>query len=1329
MTAKRNKKKRAVLNLEEVLSGKVAATALELVRLIHKINPTDKNLSSKKVAQQYRLKALLQSLLINKFNDSLLVEQPDSSQPQLIGIKLKHFSEDACHTLLHELDPEAVSWVRSQIDGATDQYEINREENRASEITSTGKKEPVAAALPETAAKPLESNSGKKQKEEFSPNELLKLGNRAFEEYDYEATETFFYRAFSAAPNNLEIALNLFNFLVDSLAAYEKVVDYSATLPDRIKTCEPVRILRARALARCGDIDNALKCLGKTDHPDAAKVYLLGARHFLQKGDLERAAQHINLLQLFTEPELKLETDKLIDDIHQLKIENLAPLEKAMLAAQQQGKTEKAAQLAQELLTEWPENRAARQIRHNFTEQRKALEKSGLWQRADNARAQKDFALEIEMLKKLSALNQDDEKFKQRLLEAETKADKKLQESKIDKVLKLLDNGSEKEVLENYASLDRKLRQELINRTGKSQFSQIELIFSEQPNLKPVKIAEAILELEECHNLLTQGDDPQNILLRLQNHEKILRPLSETAKLRQQAKMIQQKIKTDKTTALLKQASTQMAQKELSATRKLIDRVDLIALENFSKSDRKLYEDICTRLTKEEDIRRLEQNYADSERTEDHLRARNLARSLSLKKSHEASLWQAKETLHCSCISTEWSLTECDVENLPRCYNLAPQRISHKECYVAVMADQERLVTVLNFGEWLIVGIFSLAQQTYRKTILMRTPKELDFPDITLANDLIWINGCSGELVELSLKQCEIISWHDFSDLIEDNTIVEDICFFPKAGYLWIGCRRPQHRGADINNIIRLEHHRSERQVKLSGFTIKVRKEDNFQVLAPSLVYDSDPQIVQLYSVQGRNIGALPSLGPGKIVFAAATHPNGRGYVLLSHRDIEVENEDGFDEPENDNQQLIMEILPGDKEDSTFVKIEHSHGEMTHGIYSLPHAGLVFVYCSDSSRQNSDRKNHQLLAFKFSGTRCNRLYRINVPAELTFVTDESNSKIIALDFNTDNVQKDCVQAIDLGENPPEFIDDSSPDFIFGKDLPSFVNTLGCGEPTGPMKAEALALMLNLQNSSAVAILTTIATFKIDKSKNPDEIISLIMALKRETHFEQAYKLEEWFRNEHPDHPRTLIHRATRAIEKNEWQDAISHLEELSISALDDGSARHICHLLGIALLAQGRVKKALSILEQGRAREDGDCELQQLINYLKSTPFSIDVELKLRLQDKNLSSLEIYQRVDNKLCNKDWFAVITIMENFNIAKLFDLQILARLSEAYLHHEVRPKDTRWLGKVMVLASFCDLNRKNDILSNNQLLPPWLEIWSITRIQEIAKKAALWLDEIG
>ncbi len=85
------------------------------------------------------------------------------------------------------------------------------------------------------------------------------------------------------------------------------------------------------------------------------------------------------------------------------------------------------------------------------------------------------------------------------------------------------------------------------------------------------------------------------------------------------------------------------------------------------------------------------------------------------------------------------------------------------------------------------------------------------------------------------------------------------------------------------------------------------------------------------------------------------------------------------------------------------------------------------------------------------------------------------------------------------------------------------------------------------------------------------------------------------------------------------------------------------------------------------------------MEYLKSPLISSAKELKLRSQDKDFTSLEIYARVDKKLGDKEWLAVIKIMENYNIVHITDLQILARLSEAYLHYNINLKDKRWLAK--------------------------------------------------
>ncbi|MEA3334233.1 MAG: hypothetical protein U9Q58_11655 [Pseudomonadota bacterium] len=1324
--AKRKKKKRVYLNPDEVLSGKAAVSALELVRLIHKINPTEKNLKAGKNAEQYRQKAQLQSLLIKKFSGSLLVEQPDLKQPQLIGIRLKHFSEDACHTLLHELDEDAALWVRSQIDDIADRREEDRSRKLVTTVATDSQAETVLVKL--KAGEKAEAEPEPEIKEEFSANELLKLGNRAFEEYDYEAAETFFYRAFIAAPDNLEIALNLFEFLLDHLAAYEKVVTYSANLSDRIKNCEPIRILRARSLARCGDIDSAIKCLGRTDHPDAAKVYLLGAQHFLQNGDAERAAQHVNLLQSFTEPELKLEADRLISDIHQLKIKNLAPLEKEMLAAKERKEDEKAAQLARKLLIAWPENEAAREIRHHFTKERKAFEKSELLRRADQAREREEFAFEIELLKKLTALSPNDKETGLRLLAAEAETEKREQTSKSNKILEFLDQGSEKEALESFAGVDKTLRQELIDRTGKAEFCQIELIISEQPNLKSAKIIEAILELGRCRKRLTGGDDgPQAILSRLQSHEKILRFLPEAGKLRRQAETLWQKEKSDQAKALLEQSITQLEKTKLSAARELIK---LIIVEDLDDSGQKLYKKIFEQLKQADNLRQLKKSYADAESAEDHIKARDLAHRLSLEQLNESALWQEKEASHRNLLNVEWSFFECDVENLPRCYDLAAQKKGSTQCYSALLVDQDSLITVSSYGEWLMVGILSLTQQSYRKAILFRTPKELRYPGITLADDRLWINGSDGHLVELALNPNEIVSWHDFSGLLkDDNIVVEDVCLFPKAGYLWIGGRSLKRWGVDVCHIIRLDHHRSERQIRIPGLPIEVRKGNNFQVVVPSLTCDSTPQIAKIYSEQGRNLGSLSSLGVGKNVYVAATHPNGSGYVLLSH--IDSQDEFGFDEEEDGECQLVMEILPENRGPQKSIIIENSHGEMSHGIFSLPDKGLVFVYCSDSSRQHCKNRDYQLLAFKFSGNRCDRLYQTNVPSKLFFVTDEANSKIVVLNFNLnlDHFQGKCVETVELGEKPPEFSPDAAADFIFGNDLPSFTEIQGCGEPTGSIKASALALVLSLQDASTVKIIAIIESCKMDENKNPDEIISLIQALKITSNFKFAYELEGWFRHKYPDHPQTLIHRATKAIEKNEWQDVVLCLAGLPITTIDDGSARHICHLSGIALCALGRSDEALTILEQGLTMENGDCELEPLIGYLKSTPVISGKELEPGSQDWHFPSLDLYQRVDEKLRNQEWFAVITIMENYNIAKLNDLQILARLSEAYLHYEISPKDVRWLGKVMVLAKFCDCSSQDNILRKNQLLPAWIKTWDHSRIEETIEKALHWLCEIG
>ncbi|MCP4116287.1 MAG: hypothetical protein GY737_12945 [Desulfobacteraceae bacterium] len=115
MAKRRKNKRKHPMDPEDILAGKTPVTALELIRLIHRINPTKENRGKRETRERYRIKARLQSLLIHEFKDSLRVV-PDPGNHGLVSLQLKHFDENGCHALISELDDEAISWVRMEMD-------------------------------------------------------------------------------------------------------------------------------------------------------------------------------------------------------------------------------------------------------------------------------------------------------------------------------------------------------------------------------------------------------------------------------------------------------------------------------------------------------------------------------------------------------------------------------------------------------------------------------------------------------------------------------------------------------------------------------------------------------------------------------------------------------------------------------------------------------------------------------------------------------------------------------------------------------------------------------------------------------------------------------------------------------------------------------------------------------------------------------------------------------------------------------------------------------------------------------------------------------------
>jgi hypothetical protein len=105
---------RALPDPDAVLSGRVHADARTLLRLIHAVNPTGRGVTPAARDRRYGVKSRLQSLLVAEYADDLEVTR-DARDENLVTLRHRVLG-DGCHARLDELDDDARSWVRMQLD-------------------------------------------------------------------------------------------------------------------------------------------------------------------------------------------------------------------------------------------------------------------------------------------------------------------------------------------------------------------------------------------------------------------------------------------------------------------------------------------------------------------------------------------------------------------------------------------------------------------------------------------------------------------------------------------------------------------------------------------------------------------------------------------------------------------------------------------------------------------------------------------------------------------------------------------------------------------------------------------------------------------------------------------------------------------------------------------------------------------------------------------------------------------------------------------------------------------------------------------------------------
>ena len=201
------------------------------------------------------------------------------------------------------------------------------------------------------------------------------------------------------------------------------------------------------------------------------------------------------------------------------------------------------------------------------------------------------------------------------------------------------------------------------------------------------------------------------------------------------------------------------------------------------------------------------------------------------------------------------------------------------------------------------------------------------------------------------------------------------------------------------------------------------------------------------------------------------------------------------------------------------------------------------------------------------------------------------------------------------------------------------------------------------------------------------------------------------------------------MRQRNWSKAVDLLADIDLDNVVTGNAGHICHLLGFGLFGTGDAKGALDIWQKGADMERSRCDFAPLLTYGRFAVMNAQERAAAYREGAFSESLYLIEKMERYIADKDWQAVIDMMEKYNTRSLRNIQITGRLAMAWLHLDIATSDDLpYLLKTLALTSFCDEWRKSkdNGLFNFMPLPPYLTSWSDKHFDEVTSDAQAWLE---
>jgi hypothetical protein len=257
-----------------------------------------------------------------------------------------------------------------------------------------------------------------------------------------------------------------------------------------------------------------------------------------------------------------------------------------------------------------------------------------------------------------------------------------------------------------------------------------------------------------------------------------------------------------------------------------------------------------------------------------------------------------------------------------------------------------------------------------------------------------------------------------------------------------------------------------------------------------------------------------------------------------------------------------------------------------------------------------------------------------------------------------------------------------------------------------------------------------ASRSLQRENDPGPIVERVRALAAAEDDDgntEVRRLREWLLERYPEHPRVRLLRADDLALAGRWDEVRKILAPCTPASFpdDEDHAQHFSHLLALAALRLGDVEEAERRVAEA-ALHPGSCDLRGLEALLQPRPDPLATASETEAVPLLTQLVWAVHTADARLHASDPAGALAALDPRRFDVGDEVQVLARRAEASLALSPPGGRTRF-AKMMALARFLEAHEGEPDGAREEM--PMPGAWARDRLDDLARRAAAWLEEAG